>query len=109
MAYSTTLAARIRARMADRDGVVEKKMFGGIAFLLHGNMCVGVVGDDLCARVGKGAYADLSEEPGARPMDFTGRPMKGWLFIDAGVVADDAVLLTWIERCERFVQTLPRK
>lgn len=106
MAYSAALAARIRARMSDLDGISEKKMFGGIAFLIGGKMCVGVVGDDLCARVGKADFGVLSEEPGARPMDFTGRPMKGWLFVGADVLDDDDALGTWIDRCHRFVTTL---
>jgi TfoX/Sxy family transcriptional regulator of competence genes len=106
MAYSTTLAARIRARMSDTDGLSEKKMFGGIAFLVHGKMCVGVIGEDLCARVGTADFGVLSEEPGARPMDFTGRPMKGWLFVGSGAVSDDNQLQTWIDRCHRFVTTL---
>jgi len=109
MAYNTALAERVNARISDINGVIEKKMFGGIAFMVHGNMCVGVVKENLCARVGKDAYGDLSEKPGARPMDFTGRPMKGWLFIGPEVLADDDVLQTWIDRCHRFVGTLPRK
>ncbi|MFT5683793.1 MAG: TfoX/Sxy family transcriptional regulator of competence genes [Myxococcota bacterium] len=106
MAYSAALAERIRVRMSDLDGISEKKMFGGLSFLICGKMCVGVVGDDLCARVGKVDFGILSEEPGARPMDFTGRPMKGWLFIDGSAISDDDELQTWINRCHRFVTTL---
>ena len=109
MAYDTELAARIRTRMSDVDGLTEKKMFGGIAFLVHSNMCIGVLKSDITARVGKERYGDLSEEPGARPMDFTGRPMKGWLFIGKDHLTQNSSLQTWIDRCLHFARSLPAK
>ena len=76
MAYDEELAARIRTRMDDPLGVSERKMFGGIAFLVYGNMAVGVVGRDLMVRVGNDEYERALAEPFVRPMDFTGKPLK---------------------------------
>ena len=107
MAYDEGLAARIRAHLADTSEVEEKKMFGGLAFMVGGHMCVGVIGDELCARVGKPDYEALSEEPGARAMDFTGRPMRGWLLVGAEGIGPDTSLREWVLHCLRFNQTLP--
>ena len=82
MAYNEKIANRIRERLADRPNIEEKEMFGGIAFMLNGKMCVGVVKDDLLCRVDPAKNDEVLEKPGCRPMDFTGRPMKGWIFID---------------------------
>lgn len=106
MAYDEALAERLRDALVAED-VVEKKMFGGIAFMVRGNMCVGVVKSDLCARVGKEHYQVYLACPGARPMDFTKRPMKGWLFVDADGFEADADLRKWVDRCLEFVRTLP--
>lgn len=109
LAYDEGLAQRIRELLDERPDVSEKKMFGGLAFLLHGNMCVGVVGEDLMVRVGPQAHADALREPHARKMDFTGRPMKGFVFVSGDGLGSDADLLRWIERGVRFADTLPRK
>ena len=77
MAYDEGLAERIRDTLSDLNDTTEMKMFGGLAFLLNGNMAVGIVKDDLMVRVGAEAHDDLLALPGARPMDFSGRPMKG--------------------------------
>lgn len=108
MAYDEALSERIRERLADVPGVTDKRMFGGIAFLTHGNMTVGVTGDDLMVRVGPDATDDALRQPGARLFDMTGRPMKGWIVVD-GAVLDDDVLTDWIDRARRFVATLPPK
>ena len=79
MPYDERLAGRVRAVMADADGVRERKMFGGLAFLLNGNMCCGVVRDDLMVRVGPDDYDQSLKRAHARPMDFTGKPMKGFV------------------------------
>lgn len=105
MAYDEGLAERIRAELADVD-VAEKKMFGGVAFLERGNMLVGVTGSDLMARVGPDATDDALARPGARLFDMSGRPMRGWIVVDAAVL-DDKTLATWIEDARRFVATLP--
>lgn len=109
MAYDEGLAERIRDLLADRDDIREKKMFGGIAFLLGGNMCVGVVNDVLMARVGADAYEAMLEEPHARPMDFTGKPLRGFLYIDPEGIDDDEHLARWIERGVAFASSLPMK
>jgi TfoX/Sxy family transcriptional regulator of competence genes len=109
MAYDEALAERIRAILAERDDVTERKMFGGIAFMAHGNMCCGVSGDDLMVRLGEDGADAALDEPGARPMDFTGRPMKGYAFVGpAGTATDDAVR-SWVERTLAFADTLPAK
>lgn len=107
MAYDEGLADRIRQHLSHHGGIEEKKMFGGISFLLNGKMCVGVVKDELCARVGPEAFDEAVKLPHARVMDFTKRPMKGWIFVAAEGVEEDTDLKAWIERCERFVKTLP--
>jgi len=109
MAYDEGLAERLRDALADRDDVAEKRMFGGIAFMVRGHMTVGVVKDDLCARVGPQAFDDALALPGARPMDFTGRPMKGWIFVAPEGVDDAEALDGWVARTLAFTTTLPAK
>ena len=96
MAYDEGLAERVRGVLAERTDVAEKRMFGGIAFLLRGRMCVGIVKQDLMVRVGKDAHAELARRPHARPMDFTGRPMQGFLFVGPDGIESDADLETWV-------------
>jgi TfoX/Sxy family transcriptional regulator of competence genes len=105
MAYDETLASRVRDLAPDLS---EKKMFGGLALLLSGNMAVGVHGDDLVVRVAKESHSALLAEPGARPFDVTGRPMAGWLMV-AGEVLDDDVLRTWVTRGVTYAASLPPK
>ncbi len=109
MAYDESLAARIRKKFTRRQGAAEKEMFGGIGFLLHGNVCVGVWKRQLIVRVGgdEGHLALL--EPHVHPFDITGKAMKGWLLIDPAGVADDRGLNGWIDRAIEFVATLPAK
>lgn len=109
MAYDEGLAIRIREAFSDRDGVVERKMFGGIAFMVQGHMAVGVNGDNLMVRLGPDQHADALAQPHARPMDFTKRPMKGFVFVDAVGLEEDADLAAWIERSLTFVLSLPPK
>jgi TfoX/Sxy family transcriptional regulator of competence genes len=109
MAYDETLADRIRTVLADRDDLTERKMFGGIAFMAHGNMCCGVSGEDLMVRLGEDAADAALDEPGARPMDFTGRPMKGYAFVGPAGTAADAGLRDWVVRALAFADTLPPK
>ena len=86
MAYDEGLAQRLREVMADHDDIEEKKMFGGLAFMLNGNMCVGVAGEQLMVRVGAEAYADALKQAHAREMDFTGKPLKGFVFVDRSAI-----------------------
>jgi len=109
MAYSEALTDRLRAIIAAHDDVTERNMFGGLAFMLRGNMCCGVVGDDLMLRVGPQRYEDALARPGARPMDFTGRPMKGMVFVEAGAIDTDAKLRGWLEIAVAFAGELAPK
>lgn len=109
MAFDETLAQRVRSLLIGRSGYEERRMFGGIAFMLDGRMCCGVLKDELVARVSAADYADALKQPQVRPMDFTGRPMKGYLYIAAAAITDDGSLAPWIERCASFVTTLPAK
>ena len=108
MAYDEQLAERIRAILGDDPGIDERKMFGGLAFLLDGNMFVGIT-QDLMVRVGPEAWSDALAQPHTREMDFTGRSMKGYVYVSAEGTAEDADLAAWIERALDFVGTLPPK
>jgi TfoX/Sxy family transcriptional regulator of competence genes len=106
MAYDAQLAQRVRDRMTAVAGVSEKKIFGGLAFLTAGNMTVGVHGDDLIARIDPEAMDVALAQPGVRPFDMTGRPMRGWVLVASEVLSDDE-LERWIEQAHRYVGTLP--
>lgn len=108
MAYNEELFDRMREALADHE-VREQKMFGGVTFMLRGNMCVGVTEDNLMVRVGADAYGDALAMPHAGEMDFTGRPMKGWIFVSDEGWADDASLEAWVQRGVDFALTLPAK
>jgi TfoX/Sxy family transcriptional regulator of competence genes len=102
MAYDEGLAERIRTALAGEDGVVEKKMFGGLAFMVRGHMSVGIVKDDLMVRASPKDCEQWVREPHARPMDFTGRPMSGFLYVDADGYESDADLERWVGRALAF-------
>jgi len=108
MAYDDALADRIRAiLLAERDDIREQKMFGGVAFMVGGHMCVGVIREDLMARLGEDGADAALDEPHTRPMDFTGRPMRNMVYVDpAGTTTDEAVR-AWIRRALAFVEALP--
>ena len=109
MAYDATLTARIRHIVAGHPAIVEKKMFGGLSFILQGNMACGVHGTDLIIRLAPSDMDAALAKPGARPFDLTGRPMKGWLMVAGDACTDDAVLQTWVEQSVTFAQSLPAK
>jgi hypothetical protein len=109
MPYDEGLAQRIREALQEHPGIVEKKMFGGLAFMSRGNMFVGVLNDVLMARVGPDGYAEALARPHVRVMDFTGRPMSGYVFVDPAGVADDAALSVWVAQCLGFCRSLPAK
>jgi TfoX/Sxy family transcriptional regulator of competence genes len=97
VAYNERLAARVRKVLANQSGVSERKMFGGLAFLLDGKMSVGVMGDDLMVRSGDDTYADALARPGARPMDFTGRVSKGMVYVAPSATSTPGGLRRWID------------
>jgi TfoX N-terminal domain len=109
MAYDEGLATRVREVMGDQPGLAEKQMFGGLAFLVGGNMACGVRGDDLIVRVAADTADSALEEPGARPFDLTCRPMKGWLQVGPDGHAEDDDLRRWVGRGLAYAGSLPPK
>ena len=109
MAYDEDLAGRVRAVLAKRRRVEEKRMFGGLTFMVGGHMCCGVLGGDLMVRVGPLAHAEAVARPQARPMDFTGKPMRGMVYVGVQGTREDADLEAWVDRGLRFVASLPAK
>lgn len=109
MAYDEDLARRLRKSFDDVDDVVEKQMFGGLAFLVAGHMSCGVVGETLMVRVGPEVYASALAEPHAREMDFTGRSLRGFVYVDPEGLCTDAELGVWVRRSLDFVLSLPPK
>jgi len=109
MAYDEKLAERLRKLFAKHKEVSEKKMFGGLAFMLRGNMCCGVVKETLMVRVGSEQYAKALAAPHARPMDFTGRPLSGFIYVDPAGFRTEAALRQWVKRATDFVASLPAK
>jgi TfoX/Sxy family transcriptional regulator of competence genes len=97
MAYDEGLAQRLRDAMVDERGVVEKKMFGGLCLMVDGKMCVGIIGDELMARVGVEGYAAALKREGARPMDFTGKPLKGFVYVSAEGIESERALGEWVQ------------
>jgi TfoX/Sxy family transcriptional regulator of competence genes len=109
MAFDEKLAARIRTHLGKRPGLLEKKMFGGIAFLLRGNMCCGVHRDSLIVRLDPAETDRALSEPHTRVFDLTGRPMKGWILVEAKGLATAAQLGTWVDRATKYAGALPAK
>jgi len=109
MAYDEALAARIRQALGPRPDIDERKMFGGLAFKLRGNMCCGVAGDTLMLRLGNEDAAAALEEPHTRPMDFTGKPMKSMVYVGPDGIAADGDLYRWVNRAADFAGNLPPK
>ncbi len=109
MAFDETLADRIRAVLDGRRDVVEKRMFGGVAFMVRGHMSCGIVGSSLMVRVDPEKAGRFLREAAVRPMDFTGRPMRGFLFVDPPGIASSASLRKWIGRATAHAEAKPRK
>jgi hypothetical protein len=109
MAFDEKLAGRIRKHLGKRRGVTEKKMFGGIAFLLNGNMCCGVHKDDLIVRLDPEQTEKALAERHTRVFDLSGRPMKGWLLVAGEGVGTDAALGKWIDVAASYAGSLPAK
>ena len=108
MAYDLKLAERIRSEL-NGIPVVEKKMFGGVGFLLNGNMSCGVNKDNLIVRVDPEKHDTLLKKAHAKPFDLTGKPMKGWLLVEAAGVKTDKQLSAWVKEGIEFASTLPTK
>ncbi len=109
MAFDEKLAARVRAFVGAELGIAEKRMFGGLAFLLDGNMSAGVHGGDLIVRIAPEATELALKQPGARVFDLTGRPMKGWILVAGGSVPDKKSLSRWVGQGIAFARSLPAK
>ncbi len=109
MAYDEKLAERISRHLESIPGLVEKKMFGGIGFLIHGNMACGVNGQNLIVRVGPDRYEAALAEPHVGPFDMTGRPMKGWIVVRPGGYSTEMELGAWIQKGISVAQSLPAK
>lgn len=109
MAYDEGLAERIWDEVRDDMSIADKKMFGGLCFLLNDYMFIGIVKDELMVRVGPEKYESALSEPHVRKMDFTGRPMKGYVYVETAGFESDADLKKWIDRGAEFVKTLPPK
>jgi TfoX/Sxy family transcriptional regulator of competence genes len=109
MVYSLTLADRVRHVLRGERAITEKKMFGGVGFLLYGNMLVGIWQSSLIVHLGVEQEASALAQANVRPFDVTGRPMKGWVMVDPDGLDRDSQVAEWIECALRFVETLPPK
>ena len=109
MAYDEQLADRIREALGDRGDVDERKMFGGLAFMVAGHMAVGIVGTELMVRLGEEEADAAVDEEHVRPMDFTGRPMRTMVYVAAEGIADRAALEGWVRRGVSLAESLPPK
>ncbi len=109
MAYNAELADRVREALSGRDQLTERKMFGGIGFMLSGNMAAGVIRDELIVRLDPEEGERALDEPGVRMFDLTGRPMTGWLLVGPEATASDEGLRAWVDRGAAFAESLPPK
>jgi TfoX/Sxy family transcriptional regulator of competence genes len=109
MAFNESLAARVREALGGHNGLTERKMFGGLAFLLNGNMCCGVVKDRLMLRLGEDGAAEALNEPHTHVMDFTGRPMKSMVYVEPSGLSSEAALRKWVRRAVAHASLLPAK
>jgi TfoX/Sxy family transcriptional regulator of competence genes len=109
MAYSEELAERIRDAIGGRSGVSERKMFGGVAWMVNGNMACGVIGEDLMVRLNRDDADRVLAEEHVRPMEFTGRKMSGFITVDAAAIADAPGLARWVDTGADFAASLPPK
>ena len=109
MAYDEELAERVRAALGPVLGVTEIRMFGGLCYTIGGNMAVGVTGQDLMVRLDPASAEAALAEPGARPMDFTGRPMRGFVFVGPEGMKTNRSLRSWVDRSVVHASSLPPK
>ena len=109
MAFDRRLADRVLDVVTYDDGLGELRMFGGWGITIDGNMAVGVIEDDLIVRVGADYYPSALKRAGARPFDFTGRSMTGWVYVDASTLTRRATLASWVDRGITYAKSLPPK
>lgn len=109
MAFNESLAARVRTLLSRKKGFSERKMFGGIGFLLNGNMCVGVWKEFLIVRLGRDNHEQTMARPHVKEFDITGRVMKGWAMVEPSGVEFDDDLIDWVKQATKFVRSLPAK
>jgi hypothetical protein len=109
MAFDVELAHRVKAELGQVRGLVEKKMFGGLAFLINGNMSVGVWGKELIVRIPPEETDSALKEPGVRIFDITGKPMKGWVLVGGRGIDKSASLARWVARGAAYASALPKK
>lgn len=107
MGYNEALAEKVRDLLGENEGLTEKQMFGGLAFMLNGNMACGVVGEELMVRVGPENYDNALSERYTRPMDYTGRPLKGMVYVEEDAIAEN--LDGWVNKGADFASSLPPK
>jgi TfoX/Sxy family transcriptional regulator of competence genes len=103
------LADDVRAHIGSHPRLTEQAMFGGLAFMINGNMAIGVSGDELMVRVGKEAHEEVVALPGARTFDMGARPMRGWIAVDVSGYSTDADLQGWVDRGVAYATSLPPK
>lgn len=109
MAHSEELAKRIRGLLKGKYDFNEKKMFGGLCFMINGNMFCGVIKDNLIVRVGSEAYEDALAKPNVHPLDFTGRPLRGFIYVDPKGYSTREALLNWVKKGIEFASSLRTK
>jgi TfoX/Sxy family transcriptional regulator of competence genes len=109
MAYDEELASRLRVLLSGLDGISERRMFGGLSFLRHGNLVCGVMGETLLVRLGEAQASTSLADPHVRLMDLQRRPSRGTVYVDPAGCADDDALRGWVERALGFIATLPPK
>lgn len=109
MAYDEELAHRVRRALGSLDNITERKMFGGLAFMLNGNMCCGVDKSNLVVRTGPDHYEEALQRPNARVFDLTGRPMRGFVYVDEEGLGEDSALQDWVNSAVTFAGSLPPK
>lgn len=109
MAYDEVLAERVRDTIGERVGLTTRKMFGGIAYMVNGNMACGVLDEVVVVRLGNEGAEEALKEPYMTPMDFTGKPMKSMVYLHAEGYEDDAVLERWVGEGVAFAEGLPAK
>ncbi len=109
MAYDEGLVERVREVLGDRPDIREKKMFGGLAFMVQGNMALGLMTDDLMVRVGTEQYEKALTMPHTRKMDLTGRPMKGFVIVELEGYEEDESVASWVKQGVAYARSLPAK